>query len=426
MEKGIQSRFTIHKILIALRNNTQSYDIILKNEIKKQKFDSKDINLIQAVVMDSLRFHNHIEIILKKFVKKKLNEDAFLLFLSAITQLIFLDFKDYAVINSTVELSKNKKIKTYPGFINAVLNKILKNKNILKKIKIKYSNLPRWFINETLAIKKYSKKQILDSIIEKPDLHLVFKNNMFMKNFLKEIKLDYIVTSDKSLCIKKYSNIEKLPRYYVGEWWVQDFSAMLPIYLTKNLNKKKIIDLCAAPGGKSFQLLSQTNNLTIMEKNSKRAKILNENLVRLNYNKNIIIDDSMNIDEDLKYDLILIDAPCSSIGTIRKNPEILFRKKINEIDYYLNIQDQLLQKAAKLTKKNSEIIYMVCSFFEKETKKQIENFLNKNQNFSIEKFSSKKYNQLIDEYGYINTIPNKLVENVKIDGFFAAKVKRND
>ena len=126
------------------------------------------------------------------------------------------------------------------------------------------------------------------------------------------------------------------------------------------------------------------------------------------------------------YDLVLLDAPCTSVGTIRKNPEIFFRKNTEEINKYIQIQKNLLNKSVKLSNKNSLIIYMVCSFLEEETTAQIDNFLKLNKNFYIEKFQTSAYKKLIDNFGYINTFPTTINDQVKIDGFFAAKIKRDD
>ena len=136
--------------------------------------------------------------------------------------------------------------------------------------------------------------------------------------------------------------------------------------------------------------------------------------------------DALDINEKEKYDVILIDAPCSAVGTIRKNPEIFFRKNTEEINKYIQIQKNLLNKSVKLSNKNSLIIYMVCSFLEEETTAQIDNFLKLNNNFCIEKFKTSAYKKLIDNYGYINSFPTTINNQVKIDGFFAAKIKRND
>ena len=426
MQKGLQTRLSVYLILKSLINNKSTYDKLFKSEIEKNKYSARDINFIQSVVLSSLRHNMQVKKIIDKFANKKINEDTYILLLSAITQLVFLNFKDYAVVNSSVELSKENKIKTYSGFVNGILKSIIKEKEDLKKTKIELNDLPKWFINK-ITKKNFNKiSYIINSINEKPDLHLVFKNEILLKNFLKERNNEDIKTSEISLKITDHSNIEKLPRYHKGEWWVQAFSSMLPIFLSKELINKKVIDLCAAPGGKTFQSIVRNNKLTIIEKNRIRAKTLNSNLKRLNFSNSINIMDALDINEKEKYDVILIDAPCSAVGTIRKNPEIFFRKNEEDINKYIQIQKNLLNKSVKLSNKNSLIIYMVCSFLEEETTAQIDNFLKLNNNFCIEKFKTSAYKKLIDNYGCINTFPTTINNQVKIDGFFAAKIKRND
>jgi 16S rRNA (cytosine967-C5)-methyltransferase len=425
MSKGIQTRLSIHFILKALKNNTSNYDEILKKEINKNKYSTRDTNLIQAVVLDSLRYNNHIKIMIDKYAKGKVNEDSYLLLLSSITQLIYLDFKDYAVINSTVELSKNTRIKTYPGFINALLKKIINDKERLKTTSININCLPKWFVKEIKNFDKNMLNNFLDTLIEKPNLHIVFKNNSKLQLFIKEQSQDIIITSENSLMLMRSSKIEYLPRYNKGEWWIQDYSAMLPLHLIDGLKNKKIIDLCAAPGGKAFQTLLN-NSTKLVEKNLYRAKILKENLDRLKFDTIIEVQDALKIDETNKYDIILIDAPCSAVGTIRKNPEIFFRTTEVDIKKYIKLQKELMNKAVKLTKKNSEIIYMVCSFLEIETSLQSKSFLKFNKNFIIKKFTTSEYKELIDKNGFIQIMPSTINKNIKIDGFFAARLLRND
>ena len=426
MLKGVKSRLSIHLILSALKNNVSNYDKLMAKEINQNQYSSRDINLIQTVVLNSLRYNNHIKIIIKKYVDKKVNEDSYLLLLSALTQLIFLDFKDYAVINSTVEVAKSKKLRVYPGFINAILKKAVSEKIILKDTKIEIEDLPNWFRNEIKNLDKKKKNQFIDIIIERPQIHLVFKDGDFLNKFLKEISTEYLITSKKSLTLLNSNKIEDLPRYKNGEWWIQDFSSMLPLYLAMDLINDTIIDLCAAPGGKCFQILSNKKNLTIVEKSNLRAKVLGENLQRLKFNQKIKILDALNIVEEKKYETVVVDAPCTSIGTIRKNPEIFFRTNKKDITLYTIIQNKLLTKAAKLTRNKGIIIYMVCSFFEKETTNQIDKFLEINKEFSIKKFKTDEYKGLIDNNGFINTIPTTLENNTKVDGFFAAILEKNE
>ena len=135
---------------------------------------------------------------------------------------------------------------------------------------------------------------------------------------------------------------------------------------------------------------------------------------------------ALKINETKKYDFILVDAPCSSVGTIRRNPEIFFRSSVPDFHKITALQNKLLNKAKNILKKNGTIIYMVCSFLKLETISQIQNFLGKNPNFYINKFIfNENEEKLIDNNGFINITPKKY-KNINIDGFFAARLTRND
>ena len=204
---------------------------------------------------------------------------------------------------------------------------------------------------------------------------------------------------------------------------------MLPLHLIPNLKNKNIIDLCSAPGGKAFQAISQGGNVTLNDKNKKRIIVLKENLKRLNFKNHIINEDVLNLSIKKKYDFIILDAPCSAIGSIRRNPDIFYKNKSPDIDTLVILQRKLLQKASLLVNKKGVLLYIVCSFFYKETLEQMKYFLSKNKNFSVLKFDKiKKYaeiNTFIDIKGYI-LIPPTIYKNFFIDGFFGVKFIKND
>ena len=268
-------------------------------------------------------------------------------------------------------------------------------------------------------MEKTEKIIFLKSITEKPNLHIVFKKNI-PSSFQK---LNIIKTSENSLVCQENLEINKLPEYAEGGWWVQDYSAMLPLHLIKNLKDKSILDMCAAPGGKSFQALSNFGEVDMYEINKNRAKILHTNLKRLKYKTDFSIEDSLHIKNKKKYDYILVDAPCSAVGTIRRNPEIFFREKNPNLSLLAEYQKKLLNKAKELIKENGTIIYMVCSFLPSETINQVENFLNKNKNFKIEKYKADN-KKLINNLGCIKIIP-KQFNDFNVDGFFAVKLINN-
>jgi len=422
MQKGIITRLVSHKILYNLKIKNANFDEIFNFYSTKYSLSLRDKKLVNNIVLNSMRYNTLIDKIITRYVKKKINIDQYLLILSATTQMIFLNFKSYAVIHSTVELSKKNNFKIFPGFINAVLKNILNDKDKIKNTQAQYKNLPSWFIEHNKNWELNEKFLFLNSINKKPDLHIVFKNIQSVKKF----NYKNIHASKTSLVISNQLPIKLLPRFDKGEWWIQDYASMLPLYLTSNIKNKTVLDMCAAPGGKSFQALNYGAKLDIIEINPQRANTLKENLNRLKFKNQIKVVDALKIGEEKKYDLILVDAPCSSVGTVRRNPEIFFRSSVPNFNKITSLQNKLLNKAKRILKKRGTIIYMVCSFLKLETTNQIQNFLNKNPNFYNNKFIFKDNEEkLIDDNGFINIIPRKY-KNFNIDGFFAARLTRND
>ncbi len=309
--------------------------------------------------------------------------------------------------------------------INAVLKKIALKKNELKNIDIKFNDLPDWFKKNAKKLTFREKNQFLKNYFKQPSLHIVFKSEKNLKKFNES----YFQTTEKSLFITQPKKINMIDNFRKGDWWIQDFSSMLPLYLISTKERKRVLDMCAAPGGKSFQAISNGWDVFINDMNKKRALILKENLIRLGFDNKISLKNALQLPENKKYDLIILDAPCSAIGTIRKNPEILFRLKSPDFKSLLKNQKDLLQKSTKLLNSGGVILYMVCSFLYNETIEQVDNFLIKNKNFTLQKFKNTKkmsnISSLININGYILNIPNTF-DGFMIDGYFAAKLKKND
>ena len=369
-----------------------------------------------------MRYQYHTAKIIDLYVHKKIRDQEKILLLSSITQIVFLNFKDYAVINCSVEIAK--KLKIYHGFINACLKNISKNKSKLAKVKISYNDFPNWFKSKTEDISEIDKELFIANFNQEPSIHLVFKNNIEMKNFEEEI----ITTSDISGFLVSKKNPKKIQSFNKGNWWIQDFSSFYPLYNLNEKNKfKNYLDACAAPGGKSFQLLSKKFDVTLNDKSLLRLKNLKLNLKRLKFDTKILNEDFINFNSNKRYDVIIIDAPCSAVGTIRKNPEIFFKSKEPEFKNLLKTQEQMLLKAATLLKPSGLIIYMVCSFLKIETDDQINNFLKKKNDFDLYNFKinnkNTNYSNLIKDK-CMKTLPISVL-NKNIDGYFAAFLKKN-
>ena len=420
MRKSVKVRLIIFDILNEIHYKNKNFDESFLNLTQNIPLINQDRSMIYNVVLNSIRNNLFVNEILNSFLQKKTSLKIKILLLCAITQIIYLDFKDYAVTNDTVEVAKIKKLN--PGLINSLLKNIIKNKEQINKKKFNRSSVPLWFI-KAVQKSRLNLQEIIENISEEPSLHLVFKNN----NLIDTFKEEYDKTTDLSVFLINRKQIKDLENYEKGHWWVQDLSSMLPLHLSPEIRSKKVLDMCAAPGGKAFQAISLNNNVTLNDISLIRIKKLSTNLKRLNFSNKIKNYNALNIPEHEKFDVIILDSPCSGVGTLRRNPEILFKKKPPDLNFLTEIQKNLINKASKLLNKNGIIIYMVCSFFYEETKKIKNNFLNENKNFSQYKFdlgSNNKFEKFLDNDGDIFCIPSKY-NNYMVDGFYSVKFIKN-
>ena len=422
MNSSTKTRYAIFQILIEVFKKNRSFETVFNQKIIEFNFNKNEIAFINNVCLNSMRRSIHCKIILNKFAKTKLKTNEFILLSSAIVQILFLNIKPYAVVNETVNVSK--KIKVFPGFINAILKNILKNINNLKKIELKLTDFPKWFVDEINKSKNVNPYSFIDTFHKQPSLHLVFKSENCLNNFEEK----HTRSSTKSAFVEVKKKISDIDNFKDGDWWVQDFSSMIPLAINNKIKNYNILDICAAPGGKAFQILSN-NKVILNDINKKRILKLKENLSRLGFDPEIKNLNALDFIEDKKYDIVLVDSPCSSIGTIRRHPEILFKSEKPNFVKLNQIQQNLLKKSSKLVKNKGRIIYMVCSFFHSETIKIIKKFLEENKNFSIVKYNQNSklldIKNLITKEGYFLTLPTKY-KNYYIDGFFSVQLIRND
>ena len=422
MNISTKTRYVIFQILVEIFKKNKNFETVFNQMVIGQNFSQKDISFVNNVCLNSMRKSMHCKLILNKFVKSKINTNESILLSSAIVQIIYLRIKPYAVVNETVNVAK--KVKIFPGFVNAVLKNIIKNVDEVNKIQISLNDFPKWFLKQINLTKNFNADKFIKTFDDQPSLHLVFKSTKDLDNF-KEPK---IKTSTNSIFIETKKKVTNIQNFKKGEWWVQDFSSMLPLAISNKIENLNILDMCAAPGGKAFQVLSK-NRVILNDINIKRISRLKKNLNRLKYKPEIKNLNALNLDENHKFDIVILDAPCSSIGTIRKHPEIFFRSIGPDMGSLVQIQKNLLQKASQLINNKGKIVYMVCSFFYSETVEIIESFLKKNKNFAIEKYTPNKefsdIKYLISEEGYFLTIPTKY-KNFNIDGFFSVQLTKND
>jgi 16S rRNA (cytosine967-C5)-methyltransferase len=227
--------------------------------------------------------------------------------------------------------------------------------------------------------------------------------------------------------------IEDMPGFSEGEWWVQDVAAALPAKMLGRVAGKRVADLCAAPGGKTAQLLLAGADVVAVDSSTTRLRLLEQNLKRLGLAAETVQADAATWQAEERFDAILLDAPCSSTGTIRRHPDIPYLKSDKDIAELAGLQTRLLDNAVSLLKPGGTLVYSTCSLEPEEGEAQIAALMARNPAICIdplrpdEPFGDTEWALAS---GLLRTFPFQFQldspEWSGMDGFFAARLTRED
>ena len=220
------------------------------------------------------------------------------------------------------------------------------------------------------------------------------------------------------------SAVSELAAYGTGDWWVQDLAASLPARLIPE-NASDVLDLCAAPGGKTMQLAAAGHDVTAVDNSKSRLGRLRENLERTKLEAQLVQADALAFDPGRAVDAILLDAPCSATGTFRRHPEVLYRARPRIIAESSELQRRLLDRAAGLLRPGGTLVYSVCSLEPEEGEQVVEAFLSSHPDFAIRASESELPDFVTpSSEGWVRILPGLLEGQGGLDGFFMARLVR--
>jgi|TARA_B000000475_G_scaffold225568_1_gene189640 16S rRNA (cytosine967-C5)-methyltransferase len=425
--EGTYTRKKAIEILIEILHNKKPLDNAFEISIKKSshfsKLTSEDKSFCRLLVSTTLRNLTSIDSLLKKFLSKPLDKTplkVLMILRINIAQSFFLKTPDHAVVNTSVELCGKK----WKGLINGVSREILRNKTKANKYLDDSNKVPNWLLNRWKKDWKKNYSNIISGhLVLNPPIDIHVKNNT--DQWAKKLSGEKI--GNNSIRLYRSGLISKLDGYEEGEWWVQDYSSQIPVALLNIKDKDEVLDLCAAPGGKTAQLISLGAKVTSVDDNKKRILRLEQNLKRLNYNASIKNEDIKNFSSDKSWSKIILDAPCSSTGTLRKNPEIMYQKKEEDIFSLAKLQSDLLDASWRLLKKDGILVYCTCSLEKEEGEYQIENFIKRKKNSILDKINTQEIDKKLkvsNKNKWLRIFPNSLDFEGGNDGFFIARIKK--
>ena len=346
-----------------------------------------------------------------------------------IAQILYMNVPDHAAVSTSVDLCEAADMQRSKNFVNAILRRFLREKDILlsKQDDVRL-NIPEWLLNP--LIKDWGLTQaakIGASLLTEAPLDVTIKNPGMLEHWLKELDAQHLFHN--TLRLKNPSSVTSLKGYEDGHWWVQDASAALPVNLIGDVKGKLVFDLCAAPGGKTAQLASQDAKVIALDRSAKRLSRLKENMERLGLTEKVqaVTSDASEWKRDELADAVLLDAPCSATGVIRRHPDILHLKSTKDIDSLVRTQENIFDHAASLIKSGGILIYCTCSVLKAEGEEQVEKFLQKHSDFERVPVTSKEvaeHDVFINQNGDLRLFPYYIEELGGLDGFFISRLRK--
>ncbi|MCR9212702.1 MAG: 16S rRNA (cytosine(967)-C(5))-methyltransferase RsmB [Proteobacteria bacterium] len=418
-DKSRNPRLAAVQLLHRVLQKHQLLDEILNAVLKD--LSERDRAFARAIASTTLRHLGIIDALIDKMLDRPLGEKAFEIrniVRIGIAQVLFLKVPPHAAVHDTVELvPANSK---YRGLVNALLRRSdRQGSKLLEMLDQPQANTPEWLWDSWVEFYgSETAQKIATAHLQEADLDISVKADAL--GWAEKLQANILPTG--SLRRQTGGNITELPGFDEGAWWVQDASAALPALLFGDVTGKAILDACAAPGGKAAQLAAGGAKVTALDRSKARMKRLIENMDRLQLQVTPCVEDAETYTPETCFDGILLDAPCSSTGTLRRHPDVAYLKSQQDVDKLANLQTRLLKSISKIINIDGTLVYSVCSLQPEEGEKQIEAFLSENSNF--ERFPVKAEEiggaaELIDEKGDIRCLPFHLGG---LDGFYAARL----
>ncbi len=442
-EESLKIRKKIVEILDKIETKFAYSDKLLQNELNP--FIKEDRNLATEIVNGTMRWRERLDWYISNLYNGNFADLIMTvknILRSALYQLIFLDrVPAYAVLNESVEVAKQRFNQKTANLVNAILRNYIRQEkklqwmetqlDVLEKISIRLSH-PKWLVQRWIEYWGIDHvEKLCEANNTRPQIYVRYNPLKGDREKFEKVLRDKEIEFEKE---------ERLPGFYIihnfhkmkserllesGYAIMQDLSAALPVFLLSPEAGEQIWDMCAAPGGKTAHLgILAANKAHIIASDLyfNRVKLIKKTSANVGLDKvECLVGDALSLNFNKKFDKILLDAPCSGFGVLRRRSDLRWKKNENDIADLANIQYSLLKKAAVSLKSGGEMVYSTCSIDIEENDKIIEKFLNEYSNFHLIAAGERINGPWIDPKGYIRTFPN--IHNM--DGSFAVLLKKN-
>jgi 16S rRNA (cytosine967-C5)-methyltransferase len=423
-------RFAAEALLAILHGRRALEDVFEHGETGTQfrALDERDRALARMIVATALRRAGSLQAVLENFLKEGWPEDVRVhaILLSAAAQILLLEVANHAAVDLSVDLANEIRNKRFSGLVNAVLRKTVAEGRAMLDSLPPEADTAEWMRKrwrETYGEETLNAICLAHRI--EPALDITPKENPEAL----AAALEGIVLPTGTVRVTGKGAVTQLPGYDEGDWWVQDAAAAIPAQLLGDIKGKRVADLCAAPGGKTLQLANAGAHVVAVDRSSSRLKRLQQNFDRTKMQVEVVVADAATWEAE-PFDAILLDAPCSATGTIRRHPDIPWQKQPEDLAQLTKLQTRLLDNAAALLKPGGLLVYSTCSLEPEEGEQQIAALLGRRGDLERVPVNAEEAgdSRAVTENGELRTLPFYFRhEDPRLsgcDGFFASRLRR--
>src|SRR3984893_6217382 len=348
-------------------------------------------------------------------------------------QILWMDVPDHAAVDLSVRLvQSDRRAAKYAGLVNAVLRRCAREgQPLIDEVKSQTLDVPPWLLSRWIAhYGESAAREIAVALSYEPSLDITVKADA--EQWASRLHGEMLPTGTVRTLLQ--GSVTMLPGFAEGQWWVQDAAAALPARLFGDVAGKSILDLCAAPGGKTAQLAQLGARVTAVDRSPGRMARLRENFARLSLQVETVVTDAAEWQgaNSGGFDGILVDAPCSSTGTIRRHPDVAWLRQEADIAPLVGLQKRLLQRAVTLLKSGGTLVYCTCSLEPEEGEAAISALLAAEpvvRRAPIEPSEVAGLTEILNAEGDLRTLPSHLPHQDQrlggLDGFYAARLVKS-
>ncbi|HTK85181.1 MAG TPA: RsmB/NOP family class I SAM-dependent RNA methyltransferase [Patescibacteria group bacterium] len=431
-DAGLAARRAALDIVSHVLDRKQPLDQTLEEHQGFLALDPRDRAFVRMLATTAIRRKGQVDdIILKATERNEIPKPPLLhnLLRLGVTQILFMNAPDYAVVDTAVNLAETIGLERQKGFVNAVLRRTAKDgRGWLEKQDPSRLNIPEWLLKAWVAdFGIRTAAEIAQASLAEAPLDITVKDLSKREQWAQALEATVLPTGSLR---RGGGLVTELPGYADGEWWVQDAAAAIPARLFGDVSGKTIIDLCAAPGGKTAQLAALGAQVTALDRSAPRLRRLAQNLERLHLAKSVTTEvaDAAIWQPKAPVKFVLLDAPCTATGTIRRHPDVMHLKSPTDEERLGSLQARLLDNAAQMLATGGILIYCTCSLQKAEGEMRVEALLERNNSITrlpvkISEFGGAP--DMVTTTGDLRLFPFHMAVHGGCDGFYAARlVKR--